>query len=1104
MAKKLTILFVGLLIMVLTLSSFSQLSYITTVHASLIRGETDDTIADLVIGKPDFNTISAYSTTSTALALPHGVFINRNNPSDNKMYIYDAGNNRILGYDLEDCLSSNTDPLNCVPSIVLGQPDFTSSGCNGDSGFQNYPTFPTASASTLCGEDASILSVSEGGSGASMAVDSSNNLFVADFANNRVLEYYDPFNTDTTADEVWGQGDGTQGGMNFTTSLCNKGLATPSNSSLCFSWGESNNWTAGVDVDSNGNLWIVDSANNRVLKFPCSSGSGSSCTKSKTASLVLGQTGFTTKTSGTGLNKMHDPNTVRVTTSGDVFVAEHFVDNYRVMKYSNPSTNGASGIVFGSGFLFPSGLDFDDTEPGRIWITNQGHSVIELWDTSGSGTLIRRVGDYNDGNLLGDVSGSIGVDSNGNLYAATGTGVSNNDVLIFNKGDDNTTYSHRLYTPTSYGNYVDENSMASVSGVVVTDNQVISADSGRILFWNTPDGVSDLSDGKPADGYVGAPDFNTLEPQCCFGLKKDNSNHLYTLVNTAGDDLYHIDVYDLPLNSGDLPSHQIYLPINLLGGGQISYTDAFHSFSGLVPAPDASYMWVSVASESRVFRIRDPLGASPTIDVILGQINSTGTSCNRGGSKGTTTLCYPGSLSLDNYGNFYLSDHSLEIQGNFRLLEYNAGTFPTNNSSIIYATAPSKIIDSVATWEPAFDAYNRMVVGYNAYYVPGGSPAGFGRFPAVYYDPLASNPTPDTFLSDYYSMALGATFDSDNNLYVTDLNRGRVMIYLQPFGPPNPILTEVTPVPTPGSDTTPSYTFSTTSAGTIAYGGTCSSSTSSAVAGNNTITFDELSNGTYSNCTITLTDSSSHVSNILDISPFTITDPPFLTEVTPVTTPTIDTTPNYTFNTTLGGLIVYDGDCSSNTTSASTGNNTITFNTLSVSTHSNCKIVVVDVTMNESNSLNVTPFTIITAPTLTQVTAVPSITTDTTPNYTFSASKAGTLTYGGSCSSSTTSVSGAGNKTITFHELNLGTYSNCTITLTDSNSFVSNALNVSTFTVTFKPFGDFNSDRKVDLSDFSILATYWNQHKSTADANYDGVVDLSDLSILASHWQDTF
>ena len=156
------------------------------------------------------------------------------------------------------------------------------------------------------------------------------------------------------------------------------------------------------------------------------------------------------------------------------------------------------------------------------------------------------------------------------------------------------------------------------------------------------------------------------------------------------------------------------------------------------------------------------------------------------------------------------------------------------------------------------------------------------------------------------------------------------------------VIEEVTAVTTPTIDTTPNYTFSSTKAGTITYGGSCSSSTTIAIAGNNTITLNTLSDGTYSNCTITVTDSAGNVSSSFTITTFTVVIPPTLSEVTAVITPTIDTTPNYTFSSSKAGTITYGGPCSSSTTVASIGNNTITFNALANGTYDNCTITVTD------------------------------------------------------------------------------------------------------------------------------------------------------------------
>ena len=85
-----------------------------------------------------------------------------------------------------------------------------------------------------------------------------------------------------------------------------------------------------------------------------------------------------------------------------------------------------------------------------------------------------------------------------------------------------------------------------------------------------------------------------------------------------------------------------------------------------------------------------------------------------------------------------------------------------------------------------------------------------------------------------------------------------------------PVIAEVTAVTTPTTNSTPDYTFSSDEAGTITYGGSCSSSTTSAISGNNTITLVSLSTGTYSDCTITVTDTAGNVSNKLAITSFVV------------------------------------------------------------------------------------------------------------------------------------------------------------------------------------------------------------------------------------------
>jgi hypothetical protein len=108
-----------------------------------------------------------------------------------------------------------------------------------------------------------------------------------------------------------------------------------------------------------------------------------------------------------------------------------------------------------------------------------------------------------------------------------------------------------------------------------------------------------------------------------------------------------------------------------------------------------------------------------------------------------------------------------------------------------------------------------------------------------------------------------------------------------------------------------------------------------------------------------------------------------------------------------------------------------------------------------------------TAPTIAEVTAVTTPTTDSTPDYTFSSDEAGTISYGGSCSSSTTSAS-IGNNTITLVSLGTGTYSDCTITVTDAAGNVSSTLTVSSFSVFEQMGGSFQG---AELSLSTVVTT---------------------------------
>jgi hypothetical protein len=727
------------------------------------RGISGDLWADVIIGQPDFSQVNPKRVVPYKLFNPGGTIVDRS-VSPGRMYVWDSSNNRILGIDLAKCYSSSTP---CTADIVIGQPSgYDHGACNLDSGFQGYPERAIASASTLCGVPESAASITEWKSFVSMFVDSAGNLYVPDHMNNRVLKYNSPFTTDTIADEVWGQDD-------FTGNKCNKGV-TPSATSLCFmSDGASG---AGVSLDSAGNLWVADGGNNRVLRFPKISG-----VISKMADLVLGQPDFTTGgdySYGTGLNRMHAPTSVRIDSGGKVYVTEN--EGQRVLVFTPPFTSGMSGALFGSGFCHPLGIEIDPAGAG-IWVYDHdnpcgsGNGALELWNFAGTAILKNAITPNPGG-------GSVGIDSLGDLLPSTY--VMTQDVHRFVLQGSNYILDRNLFSPPYGYNKMGAANLAwSVEGVEVAGDQLIVSDGARLLFWNNK---ASLTNGKAADGVVGAVDFESQSTEgCCRRIKKDNSNRLWTILAGPAE----IRAYQLPLTTGASPIKKINfnppLSVPVLGGGQVTLTSG--SLDSIVPVDNGNLIWVSHPETNRVFRIRNPM-TTPVIDVILGQKNINGTLCNRGlveppghGPADLASgdmLCRPGALAIDKLGNLYVSDHSLEVEGNWRLLVFNKNLFPTDNTAVIFAPTATKIfpylgIQHSGTFQPAFDSTNRMVVGYNGYLG--------GRFVGYYNNPLGPSTEPDGYLKDFWSGPYSAVFDENGDLYISDMNRARVLIYKKPF-----------------------------------------------------------------------------------------------------------------------------------------------------------------------------------------------------------------------------------------------------------------------------------------------------------------------------------
>ena len=228
-----------------------------------VRGVAGDLWADVIIGKPDFSQIAPKSVVPFKVNNPTGVVVDRS-VDPGRAYVWDSGNSRILGIDLAACYEGDAP---CSADIIIGQPSgYDHAACNGDNGVQAFPVRARPSAETLCGIPDHSLSPWEAYSFVTMVVDGDGNLYVPDSFNHRILKYENPFESDSVADQVWGQAD-------FSGRVCNRGaLGSPTKESFCFHSSSIqftlNRYGAGVEIDSEGNMWVADTGNNRVLRFP--------------------------------------------------------------------------------------------------------------------------------------------------------------------------------------------------------------------------------------------------------------------------------------------------------------------------------------------------------------------------------------------------------------------------------------------------------------------------------------------------------------------------------------------------------------------------------------------------------------------------------------------------------------------------------------------------------------------------------------------------------------------------------------------------------------------------------------------------------------------
>ena len=282
-------------------------------------------------------------------------------------------------------------------TYVIGQPDFTTFSLGSTNNNFYYPY--------------------------QMAIDYTNHkLYVADGGNNRILRFAYPItSSNPTAERVFG--------ITASAGCTNNQMYSPT----------------GVAV-YNGTLWVSDTYNHRILKF---NNAHLAAADSPNADVVLGQTDFTTATSGTTASKLWYSGLLAIDGSGNLWVTDIY--NHRVLKFNNVNnkTNGENAdLVLGhpdftsrnigtsqATLHTPYGVFVSGT---TVWVADRGNNRALRFDnpTTNGASADGVLGQSTfTSNVTGCTNSSFNscidvcMDPGGNLYVMDGN---NFRVLIFN------------------------------------------------------------------------------------------------------------------------------------------------------------------------------------------------------------------------------------------------------------------------------------------------------------------------------------------------------------------------------------------------------------------------------------------------------------------------------------------------------------------------------------------------------------------------------------------------------------------------------------------------------------------------------------------------
>ncbi len=651
--------------------------------------------------------------------------------------------------------------LNFVPSRALGHPNLR----------------PSTSVPNL-------VEGREFSSPQSVAVDANAatpHLYVSDASNNRVLAWRDArsFSNGQKADLVLGQRDFLstfRGGPRTATST---GLFLPS----------------AVAVDPQGDLWILDSGNNRILRFPRPFDQSE-----QLPDLVVGQTSFSCATCDLPNAGGLSARTIAVGGNqafGAAFAFDRdgnlwFLDtgNHRVLRYpadvlTRDARNGpAADLVLGQvDFLsatpatevrdrvalrFPTGLALDPA--GRLYVADSLNRIL-VWEVpASSGQPANRiVGVFEPpaGQTAPAANDQIFNGPEGLFFVGGSLGVAD-------------TRNHRLVFFDPYEQWLPESTLFSPRARAAG-----------------PVGQNDYTQNK-ANRDLPQPDAHTLNSPSHAALLGDelfvvdSLNHRVLVFPAAGLGSASRATRVLGQDAFDRNSR------NLIEGREFSFqgvTTAGNVFDGGLVVDwnsDPPHLYVADSYNHRVLGFRDVRRVRPgdAADLVIGQpslfhalINYP---TNDPEQPSAQSLFLPTGLLLDDEGNLYVAD-----TGNGRVLRFPkpfaGGSFPRANLVLGQGNFTTRITDPTPSrmrspYGLAFAGRNALLVSdasHNRVLLFRGAPEELtnGQSAALVFGQPNFNSFGAGSGDNQMNGPRHIATDSDDRLYVADTGNNRILIF---------------------------------------------------------------------------------------------------------------------------------------------------------------------------------------------------------------------------------------------------------------------------------------------------------------------------------------